>query len=229
MPSKIKTGVLAYRLVTAAAFAVAITILFVYTPTEKTMGAVQKLFYIHMPAAICTFIACLTAFVGGIEYLWRRKMKWDDLSAAAAKVAVLMCSIVLITGMIWGKKAWGSWWTWTPRLTFSLMLWLLYVVYLIIRPAIESGQRRALICSVYAIVAFLDVPLVYLSARLLPDLHPSTVELIPEMKITLMVWFVPVTLLTIGLIVAGKNSHRRKRERRTQLRSDQQAWAEPKQ
>ena len=92
----------------------------------------------------------------------------------------VLCSIVLLTGMIWGRGAWGLWWTWSPRLTFSLMLWLLYVVYLIIRNSIESSQRRAVISAVYGVIAFLDVPLVYLSARLMPDIHPASIELDPR-------------------------------------------------
>ncbi len=228
--SKSTTFTLIYWLLVLLTLGGATVMLFTYTPVEATMGPIQKLFYLHLPSAISALLGCLLAFIGGIGFLWQRKMKWDALSAAGAKVAALMCTVVLVTGVIWGRVAWGTWWGWTPRLTFSLLLWLLYVVYLIIRPSIESPQTRATVCAVYAIAAFLDVPLVWMSARLIPDpLHPATIGLDPAMKLTLLVWFVPVTLLTIGLIVAGKNSHRRKRERRTQLRSDQQAWAEPKQ
>ncbi|MHC4986577.1 MAG: cytochrome c biogenesis protein CcsA, partial [Planctomycetota bacterium] len=145
-----------YWLVVVLTFAATITMLFVYTPVEATMGTIQKIFYLHLPSAINAFVACLIAFIAGIGYLWQRQMKWDDLSAAAAKIAALMCTVVLLTGMIWGRYAWGKWWVWSPRLTFSLLLWLLYVVYLIIRPSIESPQRRAMICAVYAVAAFLD-------------------------------------------------------------------------
>lgn len=203
-----------YWLIVAATLAATTAMLFVYTPTEKTMGPVQKVFYVHLPTAINAFLACMIAFIGGVGYLWQRKMKWDDLSAAAAKVAALMCTVVLLTGMVWGKVAWGHWWVWTPRLTFSLLLWLLYIVYLIIRPSIESQSRRALVCAVYVVAAFLDVPLVYLSARLIPDpVHPRSVELAGPMKITLAAWFVPITLLTLGLIVALRNRNRRLRIR----------------
>jgi heme exporter protein C len=119
---------------------------------------------------------------------------------------------VLITGMIWGKSAWGRWWTWSPRLTFSLVLFLLYVVYLMIRMSVESGARRATIGAVYGIIAFLDVPLVYLSVRLMPDIHPTSISLAPEMKLTLAAWFVPVILTTAGLIAAKYNLNRRLRE-----------------
>lgn len=182
-----------------------------YAPVEATMGSVQKIFYLHLPVAFCTFFACFIVFVASAGYLWRRSIAWDDLGHAAASVAVVLCSVVLLTGMIWARNAWGYWWTWSPRLTFSLVLWLLYVVYLMIRPAIESGQRRALVSAVYGIVAFLDVPLVYLSVKLLPDIHPSSIELDPAMRQTLAVYFVPITLLTLGLIGARYRLARRAR------------------
>lgn len=189
--------------VTLALFVACVAMLFLYTPIEKTMGPVQKIFYLHLPIAINTFLACFVVFIASIGYLWQRKMWWDDLAFAAGKVAVLYCSVVLLTGMIWGKSAWGSWWTWSPRLTFSLVLWLLFVVYLMIRPSIDSPQRRAMVSAVYGIVAFIDVPFVYLSVKLLPDIHPASIALAPAMKLTVLVWFLPITLLALGLLRAG--------------------------
>ncbi|MGD0540095.1 MAG: cytochrome c biogenesis protein CcsA [Tepidisphaeraceae bacterium] len=190
-----------YWIAVALLFAADLVLIIRYTPDEQTMGAVQKIFYLHLPVAINTFLACLTAFVASIAYLWHREGWWDDLAAAAARVSVQLCAVVLATGMIWGRAAWGVWWTWSPRLTFSLILFLLYVVYLVIRSSVEGRERRAIIGSVYAIIAFLDVPLVWLSARLLPDIHPGSVQLEPAMKMTLLASFVPVTLLAVGLVV----------------------------
>ena len=204
-----KTLNFVYWFVTAAMFAGAVVMLVVYTPEEKTMGQVQKIFYMHMPVALNTFLACLVSFIASIGYLWQRKLWWDDLAVAAVKVAVVFCSVVLLTGMIWGRSAWGAWWTWSPRLTFSLVLWLLYVVYLIIRPSIGTGDRRAVVCAVYGLVAFLDVPLVYISVKLLPDIHPQSIGLAPEMKYTLLAWFVPVTMLAAGLVVSRYRLHRK--------------------
>lgn len=193
----------AYWILTLALFAVGIVMVFQYTPTEVTMGPVQKIFYLHLPVAICTFFACMGVFIASIGYLWQRRAIWDHIAVAAAQVAVIYAAVVLLTGMIWGRAAWGVWWQWTPRLTFSLVLWLLYVVYLAIRPSIESTQRRAMICAVYGVVAFLDVPLVYLSVRLMPDIHPKAITLEPAMKQTLGFWFIPVIMITLGLIVSG--------------------------
>lgn len=226
MSSQSRMGARLYWAIVVLAFGATTTMLLVYTPVEQTMGPVQKIFYLHLPSAICAFLACMTAFVGGIGYLWRRRMVWDDFSAAAAMAAALMCTVVLATGMIWARLAWGAWWTWSPRLTFSLLLWLLYVVYFIIRPSIESRSRRALICSVYVVAAFLNVPLVYLSARLIPDIHPPSVTLIPSMQITLVAWFIPVILLTAGLIIAWGRKNRRRREGGPET-SPESTWQAP--
>jgi heme exporter protein C len=206
-------GISLYWLTAALTLGVAAGLTIFYTPTEATMGAMQKVFYIHLPSAINTFLACAVVFVGSIGYLSTRKDWWDDLAAAAAKAAVVFCSVVLITGMFWAKYAWGTWWTWSPRLTFSLMLWLLYVVYLINRSSIDSGRRRAVVSAVYGVVAFLDVPLVYLSARLLPDIHPTSMSMDVRMKLTLAFWFVPVTLVNAGFVAAGYAIERRWRSR----------------
>ena len=190
-----------YCLLTGAFLAQAILMLVVYTPTEASMGNIQKIFYVHLPAAIATFLACLVCFIASVGYACSRDARWDRLAASAARVAVVFCSIVLITGMVWGRNAWGQWWTWSPRLTFSLVLWLLYVVYLMVRASIESPQRRAVIAAVYGIVAFLDVPLVWLSTRLMPDIHPVSVRLDGSMQITLVAWFVPVLMIAAGAVI----------------------------
>ena len=214
MFSKCKTRV--FWLGTGLLFTAATVMLFTYTPTEKTMGPIQKIFYLHLPVAISTFLACVVSFGASIAYLAKRDLAWDRLAAVAARVAVAFCSIVLLTGMIWGKSAWGQWWTWSPRLTFSLVLWLLYIVYLMIRASVESPHRRALVAAVYGMIAFLDVPLVYLSVRLMPDIHPVSVELAPAMKLTLLVWFVPV-LMALGGAIIGLYARQQRLDRSTSI------------
>jgi heme exporter protein C len=189
-----------YWLGTLALFVACLGMLRFYTPVEATMGPIQKIFYLHLPVAINTFVAAFVVCIASVGYLWQRSPAWDDLASAAGKVTALLCVVVLLTGMIWARKAWNTWWTWSPRLTFSLVLFLLYVVYVMIRPAIESPQRRAIVSAVYGIAAFIDVPVVYLSVKLMEDVHPSSITLAPEMKLTLLAWFVPVTLLMAGLL-----------------------------
>ncbi len=177
-----------------------ISLLVFYTPVEQSMGPIQKIFYLHLPVAINTFLACLTVFIASIGYLWQRDGWWDDLAQAGARISVQFCAVVLLTGMIWGRGAWGVWWTWSPRLTFSLVLFFLYAVYLLLHSSIQGYEKRAMICAVYGVIAFLDVPLVWLSARMMPDIHPGSITLAPEMRWTLIAWFVPVTLLNVLLI-----------------------------
>lgn len=191
----------AYWVLTIALLAVALVVA-ARAPVESTMGPIQRIFYLHLPVAVNTFLSALVVCFACVGYLGGRRQVWDDLAHAAVKVTVLNATVLLLTGVFWAKIAWGQWWTWSPRLAFSLLLWLLYAAYLVLRPMIESAPRRAMICAVYGIVAFLDVPLVYLSVKLLPDIHPASIELSPEMSRVLLLWFVPVTMLTAGLIAA---------------------------
>jgi heme exporter protein C len=171
-------------------------------PVDPVSGPIQKLIYLHLPVAINTFLASLIVCVASVGYISGRRQRWDDLAHAAAVVTVLNGTVLLLTGVFWAKVAWGMWWTWSPRLTFSLILWLLYAVYLAIRARIESPERRAVVSAVYAIVAFLDVPLLYLSAKLLPDVHPTMSGLTPEMYPTLCVWMIGITLFSAGTMAA---------------------------
>lgn len=174
----------------------------VRAPIDETMGPIQKLIYLHLPVAVNTFLASLVVCIASVGYLAARRQRWDDLAHAAAAVTVLNGTVLLLTGMCWGKVAWNLWWTWSPRLTFSLILWVLYVAYLIVRRRIESPERRALVSAVYGVVAFLDVPLLYLSAKLLPDVHPTQSGLIPAMYPALWTWMLAITMFTGGLIAA---------------------------
>lgn len=216
-----------YWLLTAFLSIVGVLAAFFWVPEEATMGPIQRIFYLHLPVAINTFLACMVCFIASIGYLYQRTSWWDDLAAAGARIAVQLCGVVLLTGMIWGKSAWGVWWTWSPRLTFSLVLFLLYVVYLVVRASIETGQRRAVVSAVYAIVAFLDVPLVYLSARMMEDIHPAHVDLDPSMKLTLALWFIPVTLLTAGILIGRFQLNGRERLRQQHLREQESVESFP--
>lgn len=202
-----------YWVITGLLFVIGLCMLAFYTPTETVFGPVQRIFYIHLPTAICMFAAASTLFVSSASYLWSRCDKWDDLAASSSKVTVLLCTIVLFTGMVWGKSEWGHWWSWTPRLTFSLVLWILYITYLAIRPMIKSPTRRATICAVYGLAAFVDVPLVYVSVKLMPDIHPSSFELESGMKLTLFVWSLALPLMVFGLITVGYTLNRQSRAR----------------
>src|SRR5204863_3162152 len=129
-------------------------------PTEQTMGNVQRIFYYHVPSAWTAFLLFLINFVASVTYLIRRNAKADVLALTTAEVGVVFCTVVLITGPIWARPVWGIWWTWSPRLTLTLVLWLIYVSYLLVRRFSSSGQTPVL-ASVVAVFGALDIPLVY--------------------------------------------------------------------
>ena len=159
-----------------------------YAPVEESMGVVQKIFYTHLPLAWWAFISFFTVFIAGIGYLRTRRPFWDNLAGAAAEVGVVLSGLALVSGSIWARHSWGVWWTWDPRLTTTLILWFLYAGYLVIRHLDLPPERRANLCAVVGIVAFADVPLVFLSARLWRSIHPAVFAakgggMEPEMKV----------------------------------------------
>jgi len=143
-------------------------------PTEQTMGNVQRIFYYHVPSAWTAFLLFLINFVASVTYLIRRNAKADILALTAAEVGVVFCTVVLVTGPIWARPVWGIWWTWDLRLTLTLVLWLIYVSYLMLRRFSTSGQTPVL-AAVLAIFGALDVPLVYFSIWFFRTQHPSPV------------------------------------------------------
>ena len=146
----------------------------VVAPTEQTMGDVQRIFYYHVPSAWAAFCLFFVNLAASIWYMVRRSPKADALALASAEVGVVFCTIVLVTGPIWARPVWGIWWTWDLRLTLTLVLWLIYVAYLILRKFSTSGQTPV-IAAVLAIFGALDVPLVYFSIWFFRTQHPQPV------------------------------------------------------
>ena len=169
-----------------------------YAPVEQTLGPVQKIFYTHLPLAWWSLISFFVVFVSSVMYLIKRQESWDLAAGAAAEIGVLFSGLALITGSIWARKSWNTWWTWDPRLTTTLVMWFIYAGYLLIRSMDLERRRQAVVCAVLGVVAFLDVPLVFYSARLWRSIHPAVFAnkgggLEPEMRLTVMicvaVWF----------------------------------------
>jgi heme exporter protein C len=144
-------------------------------PDEKTMHEIQRIFYFHVSCWVAMFAALTVAFVANIGWLVSRKAKCDWVAVSAVEVGVTACTAGLITGSLWGKPAWGIWWTWDARLTTCFILWLLYISYLLLRNLVEEPQRRATLSAIFGIFAFLDAPLVYASNRLWRTQHPAPV------------------------------------------------------
>jgi heme exporter protein C len=152
----------------------------VVAPTEETMGDVQRIFYVHVPAATVAFTLFFVNFLASIFYLWKRSAKADALAATTAEVGVVFCSVVLITGPIWARYAWGTWWSpWDMRLNTTLMLWLLYVSYLMMRRSSTAGSTSVLAAAL-AVFSFLDVPIVYMANRWFRTHHPSPLLFTPN-------------------------------------------------
>jgi heme exporter protein C len=185
--------------------AVALYMALFYAPRETTMGDAQRIFYFHVPSAWIGFLAFFVVFVASLMYLWKRERKWDALALSAAEIGVIFTTLVLLTGPLWAKKAWGAFWVWDARLTTTLILWMIYVGYLMLRGSAE-GDRRSRFAAVLAIVGFLDVPIIYLSVELWRTMHPTLLisdsgGLAPQMTQTLMVALLSFTLLFAFLLI----------------------------
>lgn len=183
----------------------ALYMVFLYVPTEKHTGIIQRIFYFHVPVAWVSFMAFFVTFIFSILYLWKRELKWDAIACASAEVGVIFTTLTLITGPIWAKPTWGIWWTWDARLTTSLVLWLIYVAYLLVRRLATEPSRGARYSAVIGIVAFIDVPIVFLTVNLWRTQHPTTIilegGLTPPMLMTLLVSLTAFTVLYILLII----------------------------
>jgi heme exporter protein C len=183
---------------------VALYMAFLQAPREKTMGDLQRIFYFHVPAGMVGLVALAVNFAASLMYLIRKNRWWDSLALSAAELGVMFMTIVLVTGPIWAKPVWLIWWTWSPRLTSSLLLWMLYAAYLLVRNYIPDPERRAATSAVFGIVAFIDAPIVWFSIRWWRDLHPSpmieTGGLDPAMRPALWTCVAAFLLLFIYLL-----------------------------
>lgn len=158
---------------TGAAVLAALVAIFIYVPTEQTEGAVQRIMYFHVPCAWIAFFAFFVVFLCSILFLWKKEREWDIYAHASAEIGIVFCSLVLITGPIWAKPVWGQWWVWDARLTSTLVLWLIYVAYLMLRAQSEAGSTRARYAAVIGIVGFLDIPLIHFSVLWWRTFHPQ--------------------------------------------------------
>ena len=149
-------------------------------PDEATMHEVQRIFYYHVPNAIVCFAFFAVSLIGSVGYLMYRgsRPEWaqraDAWALAGAEVGVVFCTVVLVTGPLWGRRAWGIWWTWDARLTTTLVLWLIYVSYLLLR-RFAAGPQMQTLAAVLGIFGALDVPIVYMSNRWWRTQHPAPV------------------------------------------------------
>ena len=166
--------------VAIAGVAAALVRIFAFTPYEATQGPAQKIFYIHVPAAMSAYLALTIAAFMSVLYLWLKDERADRLAESAGEVALVFTSAVLISGPFWGKPVWGVWWTWDARLTLTLFLWFIAAAYTVLRGAVDDPPMRARYSAVLAVLAALLIPFIHLSVYLFRTAHPMPIVLKPE-------------------------------------------------
>ena len=199
----------ALGLIVLALMLTAIVMVFVWVPTEADQGIVQRIFYFHVACAWVAFAAFGLVAICGIFYLWLGQQIFDDLGYAAAETGMVFCTLVLITGSLWAKPIWGAWWTWDSRLTTTLILWLLYGGYLMLRAMGDDSPQTARFGAVVGIVAAVDVPVIIVSVRLWRTIHPAVLITKqgghgledPRMVVTLLVALAAFSALFLWLLM----------------------------
>ena len=154
---------------------------FVFAPTETEQGFVQKIMYIHVPSVIVTYLAFFVTFAFGIAYLWKRLLVFDRIAKVSAEIGLIFCLMVLLSGAIWGRPTWGTYWVWDARLTTTLLLFLIFLGYFLLRLSVQDREKEARFASVLGIIGFLDIPIVHKSVEWWRTLHqPSTLFKVEE-------------------------------------------------
>lgn len=195
----------------AAAFvlvALSVAMIFLYAPADATQGDVQRLFYLHLPAAWLAYVSFFIIFVSSIAFLLRGTVGWDRLARSAAELGFIFTTLVLLTGSIWGRPIWGTWWTWDARLTTTLILWFIYLGYFLLRAYIADPERGARYAAVLGIVGFVDIPIIHMSVRWWRTLHPQPIvvrsegpAMPTEMLVTMLVTLVAFCVLYAFLLI----------------------------
>ena len=162
-------------IVTVVLLVIATWMVFFYAPMEAVMGNVQRVFYFHVAAGWVGMLGFLVAAIAGIIYLVKGSRDWDIVSLSAVEIGMVFAFINVVTGAIWARPIWNTWWTWDPRLTTATIMLLIYAAYLLLRQGIEDPDRRARFGAVYAIIGFISVPLTFFSARLFRTIHPVVI------------------------------------------------------
>ncbi|MBT3187866.1 MAG: cytochrome c biogenesis protein CcsA [Anaerolineae bacterium] len=170
-PSALKT----LDIVSFILLAVATYLALVFAPTEKVMGAVQRVFYFHVATAWVGLLGFVAAGVSGVIYLRTQNLKWDLVEQAAVEISLVFFFITIVLGSIWARPIWNTWWTWDPRLTSASIVELIYLAYLMLRQGIEDPDRRARFGAVYTLVGAISVPITFLSIRMFRTIHPVVI------------------------------------------------------
>lgn len=194
---------------TLAMISTAIFFAFAVAPTERVMGDVQRIFYFHVGIAWIGGLALFVTFISSILYLWRgEQRKHDIVASSSVEIGVVFGVLTIISGMLWARPVWNTWWTWDPRLTTTAITLFIYVAYLMLRGAVEDPQRRARFAAVYGVIAFASVPITFFATRWWNTIHPDLFSqgdfppLVPIMRISMFVALGAFSLLYVLLMRA---------------------------
>ena len=202
---------------TFATMAVTLWMIFSWVPTDINQGAVQRIFYFHVPLAWVSMVAIIIVAIASIVFLIRGKALADSIAHSAAEVGVVFGGLMLISGIIWARPVWGQWWTGEAKLTTALVLFLVYIAYLIFRAYLPANKTKARLSAVIAIIGALMTPIIYFASELWQQAHPTAVigpiateesSLAPEIYSTLLVATLAMTLLSILITYLRVISHR---------------------
>jgi heme exporter protein C len=182
----------------------AIWMIFFYAPTEASMGEVQRILYLHVAVAWCGLAGFVGSAACSVGYLARRRLAWDHSAQSAAEVGWLCTTLTLVTGSLWAHEAWNTWWTWEPRLTSSLVLWLIYTGVFLVRSGIEDPVRRARTCALITILGVSDIPLIVMATRWFRGVHPVTPEMDPRMRVVLLTAVICFTAFFVYLVAVRR-------------------------
>jgi heme exporter protein C len=179
-----------------------------FGPKGEELGIVQKIFYVHVPSSWVGFLGIIISAIFGIIYLYRRDNRYDKLSHSFMEVSVVFITVGLFTGSLWAKPAWGTFWTWDPRLVSMAILWMLSLGYLFFRSLVEEEELRAKFSAILSIITAINIPIVFLSIRLFKTLHPAVLKglstsetygMDPEISLGLLLNFLSVSILMFSL------------------------------
>jgi heme exporter protein C len=206
MPSaRSGNGLALLTLSSALLMLVELYLIFVHAPVEKQMGIVQKIFYFHAPSAYAMYLCFGVSAIASAVYLAKREDRWDAWAVAGAEVGSAFCVIMLLTGPLWGRKAWGTYWTWDPRLTTTLLAGMIYFAYIVLRSFGSTGEVEKRFAAGLSIFGVLDLPVIHYSVQRWRGTHPTVITgkgggLHPDMYPALFVGFGLFTLLAVLLM-----------------------------
>jgi len=188
----------------AVALVVGLVMSFGVAPREVHQGNVQRIMYLHVPSVLTAYLACAIVLVASVVHLATRSLVWDRWAAGAAEIGTIFTGLTLVSGSIWGKPTWGTWWTWDARLTSTAILFVTYVGYLLLRNVIEDPERRARLSAVLGILGALDIPIVHFSVSWWRTLHQPATMLTPTPSAasTIIMLAVVVNLVAFILLFA---------------------------